>query len=367
MRNSLYDALEVSSSASVSTIATALRSVIRRFWSVPRDASGDSEEAVRFAALAASILVDPTRRKDYDASLNPGVGAGPWRLPISSVRDLGHEASGSPSHSRALSAGGGELSHISPGSSLPKSLPGVDALAEPLPDGSAWASPRVWLGWAVALVLLLLASAAYVPDWGKFSVVLVIAVTSLVVLLLLGFAFWLSRPVESMGPAAGLSRLGIIKWRREGSIFIGVPPPQHDTAWIFKLRLMELTRSAAGFITATSLWRRLSARAADYAGIAVLLYFLIACSDLLIDLVDPWLIVMRSPLVLPVLVTVAAVPIEAFFVRVMRTTPGKWLFGLVVVTGVTRPGDHSKPGGGSSRGRVRHERLGLVRRSVCGR
>ena len=77
MRNSLYDALEVNSSSSTHAIQAALRTVVRRFWAVPRDASGDSEEAVRFAALAAAILVDPVRRKDYDAALNPGVGAGP--------------------------------------------------------------------------------------------------------------------------------------------------------------------------------------------------------------------------------------------------------------------------------------------------
>ena len=346
MRHSLYDALEVSSSASVNVIATALRAVVRRFWSVPRDASGDSEEAVRFAALAASILIDPIRRKDYDAALNPGVGAGPWRLPISSAgaRDAAAEAAGAQSQSRSLSAGGGELSQISAEATLPKSLPGVDALAEPLPDGSAWASSRVWFGWVIAVLVLQVASTLFVPEWGRFSPLQAIAMACVAVLLSLAFAFWLSRPIEAMGPAAGLSRLGIIKWRREGSIFIGVPPPQHDTAWIFKLRLMELTRSAAGFITATSLWRRLAARAVDYALIAIILYGLIAFSDTAIDLVDPWLIVIRSLFVLPVLVALAAVPIEAFFLRVMRTTPGKWLMGLVIVAGVTRPADHSKPG-----------------------
>ena len=346
MRNSLYDALEVSSSASVNAIAAALRAVVRRFWSVPRDASGDSEEAVRFAALAASILVDPIRRKDYDAALNPGVGAGPWRLPISSAgaREAAAEGVGTPSHSRSLSAGGGELSQITPEATIPKSLPGVDALAEPLPDGSAWASPRVWFGWVIAVVVLQVATTIFIPEWGQFSRLQAIGMACFAVLLSLAFAFWLSRPAEATGPAAGLSRLGIIKWRREGSIFIGVPPPQHDTAWIFKLRLMELTRSAAGFITATRLWRRLAARAVDYAWIAIILYVLIASSDKVIDIVDPWLILIRSPFVLPLLVALVAVPIEAFFLRVMRTTPGKWLMGLVIVVGVTRPADHSKPG-----------------------
>ena len=88
MRNSLYDALEVNSSSTIDGIKTALRVIVRRFWAVPRDASGDTEEAVRFVALAASILVDPVRRKGYDAVLNSGVAADFSRLPIGR-RDVG--------------------------------------------------------------------------------------------------------------------------------------------------------------------------------------------------------------------------------------------------------------------------------------
>ncbi len=343
MRNSLYDALEVTSSASGTAIASALRAVVRRFWSVPRDASGDSEEAVRFAALAASILVDPIRRKDYDAALNPGVGAGPWRLPISSAgaRDPMVEPVSTQSHS--LPEGGAELSQLLIEATPPKSLPGVDALAEPLADGSAWASPLVWVGLLLASLLLVFACALYMPDWLQLSTQQAGGVAVVLIALLLLIAFGLSRPVEAKGPAAGLSRLGIIKWRREGSIFIGVPPPQHDTAWIFKLRLMELTRSAAGFVTATRLWRRLLARAVDYAWIALSIFALIKLCDDVFDAVEWWMIVIRSPLFLPVLVALAAIPMEASALRVLRTTPGKWLLGLVVVAGVTRPADHDKP------------------------
>lgn len=343
MRHSLYDALEVSPSASVAVVAAALRGVVRRFWSVPRDASGDSEEAVRFAALAASILIDPIRRKDYDAALNPGVGAGPWRLPISGASAREVAADGLSAQSRSPTSSGAELSQISTEATLPTSLPGVDALAEPLPDGSAWASPRVWLGWVIAVVVLQAASTTFIPEWGLFSPLQAVVIAALSVLIALAFAFWLSRPMTLLGPAAGLSRLGIIKWRREGSIFIGVPPPQHDTAWIFKLRLMELTRSGAGFITATGVWRRLTARAMDYALIATVLYCLTVLGEKVFDLSGPWLIVLRSPLVLPVFVVLAAVPLEALSLRVIRTTPGKWLMGLVVVCAVTRPADHRTP------------------------
>lgn len=353
MRNSLYDALEVNQSSSVATIQAALRGVVRRFWSVPRDASGDSEEAVRFAALAASILVDQIRRKDYDVALNPGVGAGPWRLPIGAIGGIGGAGGAvgregaveiGSTQSRVQAEGGVELSQLSVEATPMKSLPGVDALAEPLADGSSWASPMIWMGFAAAAMLLIFGSVVFVRDWFQLAMLPAVGVAAIAVVASLFAAFVLSRPKESTGPAAGLSRLGIIKWRREGSIFIGVPPPQHDTAWIFKLRLMELTRSAAGFVTATNVARRLLARAIDYALIALLIYGVIWGIDTVTSVADPFLIVLRSPFVVPIFVALAAIPLEAFALRVFRTTPGKWLLGLVVVTGVTCPADHVKPG-----------------------
>ena len=344
MRNSLYDALEVSPSASTQTIQTALRGVVRRFWSVPRDASGDSEEAVRFAALAAAILVDRIRRKDYDAALNPGVGAGPWRLPIggSAARDAAAEAGST--QSRILAESGGEVSQLSIDASVPRSLPGVNALADPLPDGTAWLSPLVWLGLLAALMLVAFGCAWFAPVWFDAPITYGLIAAAVASLALLGGAFTLSRPKEAMGPAAGLSRLGIIKWRREGSIFIGVPPPQHDTAWIFKLRLMELTRSAAGFVTATNVQRRLFARIIDYAIVGIVLYALLALAASVISSGTTWFLLVRSPIVLPVLVVFATIPVEAFSLKTFRTTPGKWLMGLVVVSGITCPADHRKPG-----------------------
>ncbi len=343
MRNSLYDALEVSPSASTQTIQTALRGVVRRFWSVPRDASGDSEEAVRFAALAGAILVDRIRRKDYDAALNPGVGAGPWRLPIagSAARDAAAEASST--QSRILAESGADVSQLSVEASTPKSLPGVDALADPLADGTAWSSPLVWPALAAALMLVAFACVWFVFTWFNSPVTYGFLAAMVAIAALMVGAFALSRPQEALGPAAGLSRLGIIKWRREGSVFIGVPPPQHDTAWIFKLRLMELTRSAAGFITATSVQRRLFARLIDYAAVGIVVYGVSALIENFLGRGDSWFMLLRSPLVLPVLVVLATIPLEAFSLRTFRTTLGKWLMGLVVVSGVTCPADHSKP------------------------
>ncbi len=339
MRNSLYDALEVNSSSSTDAIKAALRTVVRRFWAVPRDASGDSEEAIRFAAMAASILVDPIRRKDYDAALNPGVGAGPWRMPISS-RDAGNDGR---THSRVLADAEGGVSQLSIVGVTPSALPGVDALAQPLPDGKAWASPMLLVVLAASWLLLWFALARPFTEWFELSIMHALLASVGILLVVLALAAWINRRQEASVAAAGLSRLAIIKWRREGSIFLGAPPPQHDTAWIFKLRLMELTRSAAGFVTSASPWRRLAARLVDYALIAIVVYYGVVLLDQFVPLFDAGFIVVRSLFVLPTLVAVLEIPVAALSHRLFGNTPGKWLFSLQVVTGITRPADHFEP------------------------
>ena len=342
MRNSLYDALEVNSSSTTDAIKAALRTVVRRFWAVPRDASGDSEEAVRFAALAAAILVDPVRRKDYDAALNPGVGAGPWRLPIAG-RQGGEAVAEGATDSRIFADDEAEVSQLTIQATVPKALPGVNALAEPLPDGKSWASPLVWAAFFAAWLLLWYGLSRPFPEWFELSTIRALIVAFVASALTYVFAAWMSRSQEVAGAAASLSRLAIIKWRREGSIFIGAPPPQHDTAWIFKLRLMELTRSTAGFVTAANPWRRLSARLVDYALVAVVLYLGIYFVDQFVPTLDEGFIFVRSMLVLPTLVALVAIPAATLFHRVLGSTPGKWLFSLQLVTGITRPADHTEP------------------------
>ena len=209
MRNSLYDALEVTPSASVSAIQTALRGVVRRFWSVPRDASGDSEEAVRFAALAASILVDPIRRKDYDAALNPGVGAGPWRLPISGAAGRADAArDGAGTQSRGGAEGGAELSQLSIEATPTRSLPGVDALADSLPDGSAWSSTLAWLALVLAAVSLVVVSALLLPEIVAVTAPLAAGVGLVAVAVTLLIAFVNCRPSEAMGACCGAVAFG---------------------------------------------------------------------------------------------------------------------------------------------------------------
>ncbi len=340
MRNSIYDALEIGASSSVATMQAAVRAVVRRFWAVPRDASGDSEEAVRFAALAAAILGNTTRRKDYDVALNPGVGSGPWRLPIGGRDTAGGDGS---THSRELGESA-DVSQLSVDATVPGALPGVDALAAPLPDGKGWQSPLLWLAVALALLLLGFACVRVLVDGAHWDLMPSLVASLALAVGLFAVALWLGRVREPAAPVASLSRLAIIKWRREGSIFIGLPPPQHDTAWIFKLRLMELTRSAAGFVTAINPWRRLLARLVDYSLLALLLYGVIALVEAWLPVNDIWFAALRSPLLFPMIVVLLAVPIEATMLRTWRSTPGKWLLSMVVVLGASRPADQVQPG-----------------------
>lgn len=342
MRTSIYDALEIGANSSITSIRAAVRAVVRRFWAVPRDASGDSEEAIRFAALAASLLVDPIRRKDYDIALSPGAGSGPWGVPLGGVTGRDTPMSEGSTNSRVMGTDAA-VSQVSMAARAPKALPGVDALADPLPDGKAWQSPLLWVGFALAALLLGFTGWQWLVGWTKISGPVAVAVAVGLVAGAFAASLWFARSREAPTAAATLSRLAIIKWRREGSIYIGVPPPQHDTAWIFKLRLMELTRSDAGFITATSGWRRFTARLLDYALVALGLLALLALAQAALPgLANGWLL-LRSPLLLPVLAVLLTIPLESAFVRRVRTTPGKWLLGLITVLGVSRPADHPQP------------------------
>jgi uncharacterized RDD family membrane protein YckC len=242
-----------------------------------------------------------------------------------------------------LGAESGEVSQLSIVAAPPSALPGVDALAEPLPDGTAWSSPLVWAAVFAAWLLFWYALTRPFPEWFELSALKALLVSIICLVAIFALSAWISRSREVAGAAAGLSRLAIIKWRREGSIFIGAPPPQHDTAWIFKLRLMELTRSAAGFVTSANPWRRMAARLVDYALIAVVVYLAIFLVDQIVPVLDAGFVLVRSLLVLPTLVVLLAIPAAATCHRAFGTTPGKWLFSLQLVTGITRPADHTEP------------------------
>ncbi|MCS6995531.1 MAG: RDD family protein [Casimicrobiaceae bacterium] len=334
MRTSLYDALGVSPGDSTAAIRRALRALLRRFWSLPRDAAGDVEEALRFVSLASAILTEDRRRDYYDAQLSPSLGGSTWRLAtISPPKPLGHE------RSSAQGEGFWSLPHSSVEVQTTKKLPSVETLAEHFPDHRK--QPLGWLGLLALLAVVLAGLAASrlttvmpggnAPFWS--------VVVLLVALAALGGA-WIAKPLKLRDLRSNLSDLAVTKWRRDASVFVGLPPPEQDPAWLFRLRVAELTRSNNGYLALAVPGRRMLARAFDYSLLGLALLGILALVDELaptgpVATLTAWL---RSPLLLPSVVVVLGIPLEAWFTARFRTTPGKRLLGLVVVSGVTHVG-----------------------------
>lgn len=334
MQSNLYDALGVAPASDTSVLRAALRSVLRRFWATPRDASGDSEEAVRFVALAAAILTDPSNRAAYDDAAFSSKMKNPW----------GAVSRSNESADSAISLGLEVSVQLSRDTRRvePSFLPTVSALARSLPESSNWAAAYVLTACAVSMILLI-ATVVWVSS-GHFSVWVGLAIASFAVALSLVIAAQTrSEPLDQSAPS--LSRLLIVKWRRESAIFMGSPPPQQDTAWIFRLRLMELTRSAAGFTTLENLGARALGRCADYSILALLVLPLLGLIEWLIPHSATMISGVRSVLLFPTLIVLLGVLWDAFWLSRYRITPGRWLVGAVVVSGVTETAYGNSPPG----------------------
>ncbi|MGL5002108.1 MAG: tetratricopeptide repeat protein, partial [Casimicrobium sp.] len=216
----------------------------------------------------------------------------------------------------------------------------VNALTEPLPEHTLWSSGVAYALGGVALIvaalLVFFTAALWMSTNNAMLVMLFVIVLAIVCA---------TQTKIFMTELAGftLSRLAVTKWRRESSVFVGNPPPQQDTAWIFRLRVMELTRSTSGFSSAPHFGLRVLARLADYALLAAVLLLLIYVIGRLFPELIGRLGFLRSPIVLPALVVLLAIPLEMFAVAKWRTTPGKFLLGVVVVTGTTLPDDRTMP------------------------
>jgi hypothetical protein len=336
MRATFYEALEVPSTAETPAIRAALRTILRRFWSVPRDPSGDTEEAVRFVALGAAILTDNARREAYDVEARRGATVNPWRVGNDGVPLGGGDgqALGLPgSH-------GGESAQFSIGSSEPKLIPTVRALTNPLPEHLLWATGFGYVFSACVLgaaaLLAYFASTLWLGTISAMLVMLAVLVAGIV-----GAAQTKIVTTELSGFT--LARLAVTKWRRETSVFIGNPAPAQDTAWIFRLRVMELTRSTSGYSSAPHFVLRLLARLTDYALIALSVLFLLLLFSWIAPQLSGVIAAIRSPLLLPIIVVLLAIPLETIAIARYRTTPGKYLLGVVVASAVTQPDDQPNP------------------------
>ncbi len=336
MRATFYEALEVPSTAESSAVRSALRAILRRFWSVPRDPSGDTEEAVRFVALGSAILGDEQRRAEYDAQARRGATTNPWRVGNDGAAISGDDAS----VLGVQGSHGGASDHLSVAPGESRLLPAVFALTDPLPEKTQWESaPAMVMAMLIAMCALGFAYwwlSPLLPALAAFGVIAALLVVGVVVGVQL-------RVATNELSGFTLARLVVTKWRRESSVFIGNPAPAQDTAWIFRLRVMELTRSAAGYSSAPNMAIRAFARLTDYAILALFFVATLKLAAALFSLNADLVSVLLSPLVLPILAVVIAIPLEAWAIGAQRMTPGKYLMGVVVVLAATQPDDCIDP------------------------
>lgn len=336
MKATLYDALGILPTSSDEEVRAALRGLIRKYYAKTRDGQGNVEEALRFINHASRILSDTDRRERYDEEL-------------SRTRD--DDDAPSPGMLDKAMFGDDEHSEIgaatSPGEGLdddPESeLPGdaEDAPATHHPGltqrvASFTRSPFLTYG-LCALVVGFIAAAIVVvtpPDFvvvarsvlGSFLVVG--AMLAAVYGAVHGVTLLRRRRTAGRSALEPQSDLAILNWRRERSVFLGTDQPQEDASWIFQLRMAELERAKSGRTSEPRPWHRLAARMFDYAIFGLLLALLLSQmrgAGIVSVATAYWLM---HPLLAPVLVTVAFVPIEALLITSVGTTPGKWLFGI---------------------------------------
>ena len=59
--------------------------------------------------------------------------------------------------------------------------------------------------------------------------------------------------------------------------------------------------------------------------------------------IEPYLVLLRTPALLPVVVSLAAIPLAAASHLISRTTAAKALLAIVMIVTVTKPTEHYEP------------------------
>lgn len=347
---SIYEALGVHYGCTTAEAKAAVRRLLRQFWQTPRDPDGDTEQAISFLAIAAAILSDPVRRANYDAALEAKARERqPETAALSQLPESPSEylRAGTTADTRARI----EVDYIPTDAAdgviddwrRRKQLAGVDALALPLTEEeerSPLLRPAAVL---LSFLLLWFGWARLGADYWDLHAFHAFWQTVVATLLLAVAAFVLSRPQQTAYTAGDAGSVVLTLWRRDKLVFVGDEIPEHDPSWLFRFRLFEMTRSMEGYVTAALPLRRIYARMVDYAYVALFICLLITGLLAVFPEIDAFLVVLRSPLFLPVLVTLGAIPLAAASHLVSRTTPAKALLGIVMIMGATKPSELISP------------------------
>ena len=336
MKATLYDALGIVPTSSDEEVRAALRGLIRKYYAKTRDGQGNVEEALRFINHASRILGDAERRERYDEELSRTADDddAPTRQAIENA------LLGDDEHTEIDAATQpGEGIDDEGASELPAATGDVPATHHPgLTERVAAFRRSPFLTYGLcALVGLFIAAAIVVvtpPDvvvvarsvLGSF--VVVAAMLGAVYGVVHGVTLLRRRRQAGRSALVPQTDLAILDWRRERSVFLGTNQPQEDASWIFQLRMAELERAKSGRTSEPRPWHRLAARMFDYAIFGLLLALLLSqleAAGVVSAHTAHWL---AHPLLAPILVTGAFVPVEALLIASVGTTPGKWLFGV---------------------------------------
>lgn len=342
MKATLYEALGILPTSSGEDVRAALRRLIRKYYAKTRDGQGNVEEALRFINHASRILSDADRRVRYDQEL--AVSSGSTEQKIEHVVSNAVAEAGEQTDVGALAEPPDRKSREAMDAELET---GLDA-DEPVPErnlhhpgltervASFGRSPIVTVGLCAFFGAFIAAAIVFVTPTDTILVakqVLVWLTITLLVLTLVygavhGVAFMRRRRASPQGVLVPQTDLAILNWRREKSVFLGTNQPQEDASWIFQLRMAELERAKSGRTSEPRPWQRLAARTFDYAIWGLVLALLLSEMRGLGLIPPEFALWIGHPLIAPMLITLAWVPVEALLIASIGTTPGKWLFGV---------------------------------------
>jgi uncharacterized RDD family membrane protein YckC len=338
MKATLYDALGILPTSSDEEVRSALRGLIRKYYAKTRDGQGNVEEALRFINHASRILSDGDRRERYDEELLRSIDDEDL---VPSRQAVDHALLGDDAHTEVGAATGPAAEAIADplDSELPDDKAEVPATHHPgLTErvASFSRSPLLTYGLcglfgafiALAIVFVTPSDVVVVARSVLGGLTVAFLILAGVYAIVHGVVVVRRRHASTRSPLVPQTDLAILNWRRERSVFLGTNQPQEDASWIFQLRMAELERAKSGRTSEPRPWHRLSARVFDYAIWGLVLALLLSQLRALGIVPEHAALWLTHPLVAPMLISLAFVPIEALLITSVGTTPGKWLFGI---------------------------------------
>jgi hypothetical protein len=340
VKATLYEALGISPAASDGEVRTALRRQIRKYYAKTRDGHGNVEEALRFINHASRILSDPQLRANYDHELAvSSSGTLEERIAhvvttaVLKVPNDRPKAAGPAGPS--VSGASGRKGVRAAGEEPPRKPqhPGLTAPVARLRGSTSVAiSLCVLFGVLISAAIVLVTPPDAVLVAKQMLVWLTLSLLALTVVygVVHGYAWRHRRHPDVTLPRDALGDPAILNWRRDKSVFLGTSQPQDDAGWVFQLRMAELERAKSRRTSEPRPWNRLGARLFDYALWGLILAVPLGelqAGGFISAKLAAWLV---HPLVAPVVITASWIPVEALLIAVMHTTPGKWLFGVIL-------------------------------------